>query len=842
MSLAQWTRSNKKSKTLETTTEDDVMRKKLHRAHWLLAKGATDGKVIHVVGFYIRDLLNISEEVRPGSIHDHNRFMLIFSFKDETKIKMCFDTQYTRSLCRNSIQALQALVNPLQPIELLRNGIKKPSNLLALPSVHSSDVVPVPPPLQIEDRSQDVNPETTLGIKTTQVTFADCLEDSPHGNDSTPGALALPDKQQIIKKQAAEMKSSGIVARQKMKSKSFATDRASSEDTVTRMRAQGVTWSGLYGTLELTIMSGGCLHVADGQSEETAIVAKRGKGRGAAVTVAPKVYQPSPFISTVLHSQPMPKPPEVWKTQVIRRSANPIWNERRTFTVQYDAQDVPPQDIRLEVWDYTDTGAHTFMGEAVIPFPWHPGTSQHHVDLQSNTTKMKDKFQQASGTISFQIKWKQEGIPAVISETIIMEPEFLRTICGTLAIEVSRCVGLRKSDLLASDPYCIVHVCASPGQVKSWRSSTQFGTVNPVWLETFECRVNWPKNEVSSAATITIEVWDHDQISSDDFLGEVCIPIPIANGEDALNLPLESNRSKSLTKAKGRIQLHVAFRDQFTDTDFEKKTVKDPEPYMPQFCKYFSMRAINDAMARRVAPHLTYLHLSTKRTIKAHLMSEFSGVVLDLQERWMSHTRSQRYVVLVTTFISGLLFAAHIVSGMADPICRYAPTPESIAAAKKMKGPDPCADPGGPSRVSLTAMIIVYLFSLPVKALLVWGFRRNFNTGCLEEEEKNRVIRCWAAEERFTWIMVTFIILGCTIATLIFLFDCSNQVASQWGWTVALANVLLYVVTPAVRAGIQIFFMCASRKSSLFDWFLVLKPSIIDARGRFTQHLVPVKR
>eukprot|EP00746_Dinoflagellata_sp_MGD_P167347 gnl/MRDRNA2_/MRDRNA2_97894_c0_seq1.p1 gnl/MRDRNA2_/MRDRNA2_97894_c0~~gnl/MRDRNA2_/MRDRNA2_97894_c0_seq1.p1 ORF type:complete len:1860 (-),score=284.54 gnl/MRDRNA2_/MRDRNA2_97894_c0_seq1:283-5451(-) len=833
LSAAQWKTSSKKTSMLQTTAEDDAMRRKLHRAHWLLAKGVGSSP-LQCVGFYIRDLLTMSEETR-GGIHASNRFMLVLSFKDDTKIRMCFDAQYTRSLCRNSLQSLQSLVNPHEEVQLQRNGVKKvaPSTQLALPPVQS------PTSNQLALKLEDENSDLEITLDRT-VKFAE----SPSG--VSEGTLMLPDKDRIIKRQAEEMKNSGQATRMRYRSKSFATERAFSEDTATRMRAQGVAWAGLYGTLELTIMSGGMLNISDPNAppvEESAVATKGKKGRGAAVVVAPKVYQPSPFCAVVLHSQPMPRPPEVWKTQVVRKSANPIWNERRTFTIQYDSQDIPPQDVRLEVWDYCDTGAHAFMGEAVVPFPFRAGTEQFHIDLQSNTAKMKDKFQQASGTISFQIRWKEEDTLARMAAMIIQEPEFHRTICGTLAIECSRCIGLRKSDLLASDPYCIVHVCAQPGQVKSWRSSTHFGTLNPVWLETFECRVNWPKNEVSSAATITVEIWDHDQISSDDFLGEVCIPIPIANGEDTLNLPLESNRSKSPTKAKGRMQLRVAFRDQFTDTDFEKKTVKDPEPYQPAFCKYFAKRAINDAMARRVAPYLSYMHFSTKRIIKAQLMSEFASVVFDLQERWLSHTRSQRYAVLVTTFCVGMLIAASTVSSFTDAKCRHAPTPESLAAAASSpSGATLCDDTAGPSKVALSAMLVVYVFSLPVKALLMWGFRRNFNSGYLEDDQKNRVIRCWAFEERFVWIVVTLAILISVILLLVFLYECSDQVASQWGWTVALANTLLYVVAPSVRAGIQIVIMCASRKSSVFDWLLVLKPSILDARGRFTQHLVPIKR
>jgi hypothetical protein len=404
---------------------------------------------------------------------------------------MCFDAQYTRSLCRNSIQALQVLVNPTAPVEILRNGITKPSNMMALRDRAPSLRAP-PPPLQLQDQNAD-DDTMEKTANTSIVTFAATPGASP-GGGASPGAADTfdevglnpqIDKQKIIKKQAEKMNKSGHATRATFKSKSFAVDRASSEDTMTRMRAQGITWKGLYGTLELTIMSGGMLNIADGSNQAQAaaqenVVAKKGRGAKATVIVAPKVYQPSPFVAAVLHSQPMPRPPEVWKTQVTRRSANPIWNERRTFTIQYDANDVPPQDVRLEVWDYCDTGAHTFMGESVVPFPWEPGTQQFHTDLMSNPAKMKDKFHQASGTLSFQLRWKEEDMPAIVSERIIQEPEFHRTICGTLAIECSRCINLRKSDLLASDPYCIIHVCASPGQVKSWRSSTHFGTTSPV--------------------------------------------------------------------------------------------------------------------------------------------------------------------------------------------------------------------------------------------------------------------------------------------------------------------------------------------------------------------------
>merc|ERR1719217_1695034 len=104
------------------------------------------------------------------------------------------------------------------------------------------------------------------------------------------------------------------------------------------MKAMGITWTGLGGTLELTILSGGMLNVAEPPASDE----NQGKKKKTTVVVAPKVYQPSPFVAAVLHSQPMPRPPEVWKTQVVKRSANPIWNERRTFTVQYDSHDIPP--------------------------------------------------------------------------------------------------------------------------------------------------------------------------------------------------------------------------------------------------------------------------------------------------------------------------------------------------------------------------------------------------------------------------------------------------------------------------------------------------------------------
>src|SRR3990167_5712111 len=76
-----------------------------------------------------------------------------------------------------------------------------------------------------------------------------------------------------------------------------------------------------------------------------------------------------------------------------------------------------------------------------------------------------------------------------------------------------------------SDPYCILKI----GQT-SFKSRVEKKTLNPTWKETFKFEVANPDTE-----QLLIEVYDHDDVSANDFLGSTQVPLNnLVQGQEKL--------------------------------------------------------------------------------------------------------------------------------------------------------------------------------------------------------------------------------------------------------------------------------------------------------------------
>jgi len=94
----------------------------------------------------------------------------------------------------------------------------------------------------------------------------------------------------------------------------------------------------------------------------------------------------------------IPRPSTTWKSKVIKKNLNPVWNE--TGIVQLITTTKP--EFLIEIWD-EDLDADDFLGEAVLPLPTAPG--EQEVELVLNTNKSKNK-RDAKGAVKLRVAWK----------------------------------------------------------------------------------------------------------------------------------------------------------------------------------------------------------------------------------------------------------------------------------------------------------------------------------------------------------------------------------------------------------------------------------------------------
>jgi hypothetical protein len=69
-----------------------------------------------------------------------------------------------------------------------------------------------------------------------------------------------------------------------------------------------------------------------------------------------------------------------------------------------------------------------------------------------------------------------------------------------------------------SDPFAVVRVSG----VKSARTKIIKKTLNPAWKETFELIL-----PAGNQDPLEVQIFDHDQFGSNDFLGEIIIPLDV---------------------------------------------------------------------------------------------------------------------------------------------------------------------------------------------------------------------------------------------------------------------------------------------------------------------------
>jgi len=335
------------------------------------------------------------------------------------------------------------------------------------------------------------------------------------------------------------------------------------------------------------------------------------------------------------------------------------------------------------------------------------------------------------------------------------------------------------------------------------------GTLNPVWREIHEFQINWPRDEIESAPTVKIEVWDWDGVSADEFLGEISFPLPTGDGENLIDMEVQPNRSKGQNSVRGHIQARVYFKNQFVRDENEGVL----HPYEKAFCEYFGDRVVDEQLARTIAPPLIFFHLSSRRLLFSQLRDAWRNATFDLVASKAARgpkLRSHCYLELV----SALCFAIGLASGAL--LAQWAITNKEPSALST-------------ALVACTSATIAPDNLSGVMADFLW-----------HRTEPPALVgrmglggRGWGVPAPFSHVALFISLLG---SAAFCGFADQKAVDNQWVIGACICSLRL-VVFPLSRGLRLTWLLLSARGSHMHDWYLRLWPSVMTAHGALLQRL-----
>lgn len=133
---------------------------------------------------------------------------------------------------------------------------------------------------------------------------------------------------------------------------------------------------------------------------------------------------------------------------------------------------------------------------------------------------------------------------------------------GNVTLEIIEAKGLHGADTSAqgstSDPYVKVHL-RRRGVLRKlpeiYRTHTKYKTVDPVWNEVCKFEV------APDLIEVTLELWDHDNFSSDDLLGRVSLqPADILCEKDGMENWFVVSPHWDCPQASGLVKLRTSYQ------------------------------------------------------------------------------------------------------------------------------------------------------------------------------------------------------------------------------------------------------------------------------------------
>ncbi|XP_005109990.3 synaptotagmin-9 [Aplysia californica] len=201
-----------------------------------------------------------------------------------------------------------------------------------------------------------------------------------------------------------------------------------------------------------------------------------------------------PYVKVYL----MPDRKTKHQTKVHRKTLNPEFNEKFSFTVLYE--DLSGRSLQFNIYDFDRFSRHDVIGAVKVK------------DILGEGSLSKETFFVRDIYASQQEK-------ADIGE-VMLSLCYLPT-AGRLTLTVVKARNLKAMDITGyADPYVKVCLMCQGRRIKKRKTSVQRNTLNPVFNEALVFDV--PQESVEDVHLL-VKVVDYDRIGSDEFMGCVTL-------------------------------------------------------------------------------------------------------------------------------------------------------------------------------------------------------------------------------------------------------------------------------------------------------------------------------
>ncbi|XP_032815695.1 synaptotagmin-5-like [Petromyzon marinus] len=193
----------------------------------------------------------------------------------------------------------------------------------------------------------------------------------------------------------------------------------------------------------------------------------------------------------------LPHKKKKFETSVHRKTLNPIFEEKFTFTVPFE--ELVERVLVMVVYDFDRFSRHDIIGELRIPLS--SVDLSHSVEEWRDLQKTEKDDQDRLGDICFSLRY----IPST----------------GKLTIVILEAKNLKVMDVSgASDPYVKIQVMEGGIRLKKKKTTVKKKALNPYFNEAFSFDIPFENIE---KIQLVFSVMDYDSLSRNDAIGKVYV-------------------------------------------------------------------------------------------------------------------------------------------------------------------------------------------------------------------------------------------------------------------------------------------------------------------------------